>query len=1163
MRRRAAHGRLAEAFAALGDLVAEAVAGLDGAGRVAYANAAAGRLLGVPAGALLDRELHGVLARVGRGTAALALDALWYGDVRPGPMTFTVHDPDGLPSEQWRVSPVVFEHGVGTLVVVSTAAMVGTEPLRHDPALATALGEALQRQSESETLTRIARELAGAGGALAVALDQLAVGAMSLLGAEGACLVTFEGGGASVGPAVGTLASLAAHVTRLMDPPSLFDEAATTRRVVITNDAARDPRVDPRYGLPFAMRHVIVAPLVIEGEVAAVLCAVNAPRPSGFTTADGALAQRLADLGALAVRNGRLFRSAERSARAAATLAEVARLVSQTLELDRVVTLVAEHAARLLGARHASVGILEGGVLVDAGRVGDGPAAEATGIEQLFAGEAVRTRGPVRTSDLLATPERWPMSAVTVAAGAPNAVAVPLLVGERVIGTITVAGNETRDFDAHDERLLLAIASHAAIALENARLYRTAEQTVRHAGILAESARTLAADVRPESVYAGVARVARDTLGVCGFAVCLADRASRRASIVHAEGIGVPATAMVARRFWETSAGRVVESGLPLFASSRNDMAVLVSERRSGEQGLAGVQSTALLPLAVEGQTRGVLMLHFPDLHEFDEAERRLLSDLSAHVAVAIRNAGLFAAQQRERELAERAAAIARAALDATDFAAGSQAILEVLDALVPTTGKALSVALLPEGALTCTAALGSVAHLRGLVVPMDQIIHPDAFAAGETTHVDDLREATPPEHRATAPAEGGVLMPLTANGRVIARLLATTPLAGPLDPDALRALQRLGPQVALALDGLLFNEEKRRGGELERMLAAALATMEQPVFILADGRIRYANAAAETEYGYTRRELEGMPITAIVAEAGPSSRPAAEALLAQRGVWTAEHVHRRKDGSEFPASVSLGHIADETGAAVGQVLSVRNVSDERRIAEQLRQTEQLAALGELVAGVAHEINNPLTGISALSELLLDETIDDTLGPDQRESVRLIKREADRAVAEIRDLLVFSRKTDPRHTPVDLNGLIERTLRLRAYSLRAAGVDVRLELDSAIPSVRGDEQKLQQLFLNLIVNAEQALAHSPRRELTVRTRVEGSRVTATVRDTGEGMTEATRQRVFDPFFTTKPEGVGTGLGLSVSYGIVQAHHGTITVRSTPYEGTTFEVTLPA
>jgi signal transduction histidine kinase len=309
--------------------------------------------------------------------------------------------------------------------------------------------------------------------------------------------------------------------------------------------------------------------------------------------------------------------------------------------------------------------------------------------------------------------------------------------------------------------------------------------------------------------------------------------------------------------------------------------------------------------------------------------------------------------------------------------------------------------------------------------------------------------------------------------------------------------------------------------------------------------------------------EFAGLPIAEVVAAAGPSSRPPEEALRdAKRGVWTAEHVHRRKDGSEFPASVSLGHIADESGTPVGQVLSVRNVTEERRIAEQLRQTEKLAAIGELVAGVAHEINNPLTGISALSELLLDDSADDALGADHRESVRLIKREADRAVAVIRDLLVFSRKTDPRHIPVDVNALLERTLRLRAYSLRSADVEVRLELDPALPTVRGDEQKLQQLFLNLIINAEQALQDASRRQITVRTRSAPDHVVVSVSDTGVGMPEETRQRVFEPFFSTRPEGVGTGLGLSVSYGIVQAHRGEITVRSAPGRGTTFDVTLP-
>jgi two-component system NtrC family sensor kinase len=227
-----------------------------------------------------------------------------------------------------------------------------------------------------------------------------------------------------------------------------------------------------------------------------------------------------------------------------------------------------------------------------------------------------------------------------------------------------------------------------------------------------------------------------------------------------------------------------------------------------------------------------------------------------------------------------------------------------------------------------------------------------------------------------------------------------------------------------------------------------------------------------------------------------------------------------------------------------------------------MHQTEKLAALGELVAGVAHELNNPLTGISMFAQLLLDES----LGEDQRESVRMIKREADRAVGVIRDLLAFSRKTGPRLVAVDLNAVITQTLRLRAYSLQTAGVQVRSELDPKLPAIPGDDRKLQQVLLNLIVNAEYAMHRQESRELAVCTIWEdgpdGGRVLIEVMDTGTGMAPELLKHIFEPFFTTKPAGVGTGLGLSVSYGIVHAHGGTITVRSTPGVGSTFVVTLP-
>jgi PAS domain S-box-containing protein len=335
---------------------------------------------------------------------------------------------------------------------------------------------------------------------------------------------------------------------------------------------------------------------------------------------------------------------------------------------------------------------------------------------------------------------------------------------------------------------------------------------------------------------------------------------------------------------------------------------------------------------------------------------------------------------------------------------------------------------------------------------------------------------------------------------------------------------------------------------------------MDQPVLILGvDAKVQYANTAAIREYRYNANEIAGLSVDDfVVASAQPSPRQTIPAIPQDVQLWTGEHVHRRKDGTEFPAAVTLSHIRDGSDNIVGLVIGIRNLTEERKVADHLWRTEKLAAIGELVAGVAHELNNPLTGISTFAQLLLE----DNLQGEQLESVSLIKREADRAIGVIRDLLLFARKTDARDVPVDINTIVKHTVRLRALASRSGGIDVHMRLDESNPQARGDEQKLQQVLLNLLVNAESAMEGTQLRHLSLTTQRKHSMVQIVISDTGHGMPPAVSQRVFEPFFTTKPPGEGTGLGLSVSYGIIQAHEGTISVESTPEVGTTFTILLP-
>ncbi|HTV58627.1 MAG TPA: ATP-binding protein [Verrucomicrobiae bacterium] len=252
--------------------------------------------------------------------------------------------------------------------------------------------------------------------------------------------------------------------------------------------------------------------------------------------------------------------------------------------------------------------------------------------------------------------------------------------------------------------------------------------------------------------------------------------------------------------------------------------------------------------------------------------------------------------------------------------------------------------------------------------------------------------------------------------------------------------------------------------------------------------------------------------------------------------------------------------VLDSSGQRAGWLELFTDVTGERQIQSKMIQTEKMAALGLLVSGIAHELNNPLTGIMGYAQLLLGQN----LPPAQRAEAAKVWEEAERARHIVKNLLCFARESKREYTRVQINEVVERTLALRSYELKVENIAVDRDLDPELPETMADPHQLQQVVLNLLVNAEQALLEScGQGRIILRTRRLGSqRVALEVADDGPGIATENLNRVFDPFFTTKAPGIGTGLGLSIVYGIVQQHGGEVAAENLTGGGMRFTVELP-
>ena len=333
--------------------------------------------------------------------------------------------------------------------------------------------------------------------------------------------------------------------------------------------------------------------------------------------------------------------------------------------------------------------------------------------------------------------------------------------------------------------------------------------------------------------------------------------------------------------------------------------------------------------------------------------------------------------------------------------------------------------------------------------------------------------------------------------------------------------------------------------------------------------RITFWNPAAERLHQWTRDEVLGLPVLDVTPARGPGDAAAVRAM--REGLpWAGECELRRRDGSTFLAQVSHGPVLDEDGRLVGFVTVSEDITERRRLEETLRRSARLDALAVLIAGIAHEINNPLTYARGNVELDALDAEEMARDPATTEGARAVLEEMarrrertlsglDRIAKVARDLKRVGEPRRPRRGPEDVDRVVREAVRVVERAL-PQGVAVSLRLESA-SQVEADAMELSQVVLNLVLNAADAAGRRAEPRVEVRTRREGDAVVLEVEDNGAGIPADVQPSLFTPFFTTKPE--GTGLGLALARRIVADHCGSIGYATREGLGTTFVVRLPA
>ncbi len=947
---------------------------------------------------------------------------------------------------------------------------------------------------------------------------------------------------------------------------------ASTKQAALIPDVSQDKHffgeIDKESG--FDTKSIMCVPLQAEGHTIGVIELMNM-RQDYLSDNGLKILTVIADHAALAIENARLLNQTRQQAEEQALLFEAMTIVTSDLALDTVLDAVSR---QMVEALKADLCIISRWERVD----------NHLQIIQSYAGSGLsRPKQTIRLLEEKSLPlsilisqqstfldaNAAPLSAEEKAwfeqFDVQTLFLIPLIYRRQTIGLVEIGRlTITETVSPNELRLAETMTAQATVAIEHARLYNEATRRLAEARVLQEVMVAAASTLDFNQVLTGTIEALHRTLGIERLGFFLPTKEGSTVAF-HPATIGFTTKNGDNRIPIKGSAvGWVVRNGKPLLIKD-------VKQANHYYELVDDTQSEMCVPVLLNGQVAAVLNAESPRLYAFDQDDLRLFGAIAAELSVALENAQLY---QKEHRLVSQQQALLDVFADLSSELKPEilfQRIIEKAIEVIP-NADAGSLIIPKDNEFVYGAAVSfDIAELQYLSFSNKE------FLSYQTAKPQKVARLSPKELIRLSKknfsttfdqyAKAGRITEIKSTLQAI--LYAGDDILGSINVDSLTAVDAFSDedeqilllfasQASIAIQNARLFEEIRTAEANYRDL---FDNANDFIFTLdSNFKISSVNKVVLKSTGYQVGELIGIHVVNFIP---PESRLELYQLLKGRlastqAPATFELPIKGKNQKESILEVTM-RIQRAGRRPIGIHCIARNITQRRELEQQLRQTEKLSTIGKLVAGVAHELNNPLTSIIGYASLLQEGDLPQIY----RDDMKIIFRQAERARVIVRDLLTFARKIDLETEVVDINKLIQSSLLLMKTHLQEHTIQVTTSLDLGLPQTIADPHQLEQVLINLITNAFQAMATTTKPgQLAITSKFSGDTILLTVADNGPGISNEIMNRIFDPFFSTKQVGEGTGLGLSICFGIISEHKGRIWAKNVPQGGAIFKIELP-